>query len=467
MNSRKFVCLTVLGLLWLAFLAKQTRAQEKKDQAPSKTESAHKEDKQDADKDKEKEKAKDSSPAATGTSSHLQVVYPPTDIVAGEDCQSRISAFAVRATAKGLNLKGPVIVGGGLQDKDSPSSQMPAQAFQLLSKSGTDCGAYAEIKDGSLPKISDDLSESPIYIRLSDRWINAGSYTGTLWIAGKGDGESAAQAVALKVFVRPWYAWIWGVVAIVVGAFISWFSVIYVARQRQMAANQVLVARFVDLLNGLEGILKQVGAAGAPNPTRTLAHIQEIQNTRLRELLNDKELSVLAGVTVPPTGTISVVDEIEGLNRIVQNGFARLLDLWNAPAASHDQLAPLFTAMDALGASAQVLSALDQKIQNILSEAPGAVAHAFGQPLPDLPTEDVVIHRVVTTTYMLDVLSLLSVIVLGTYVLIWKNPGFGTAGNYVEAFLWGLGLKLTGDVTKLGPSDVRTAFGIKIPSASA
>jgi hypothetical protein len=60
----------------------------------------------------------------------------------------------------------------------------------------------------------------------------------------------------------------------------------------------------------------------------------------------------------------------------------------------------------------------------------------FGQPLPDLPTEEVVIHRVVTTTYMLNVLSLLSVIVLGTYVLIWKNPGFGSAGNYVEAFLW-------------------------------
>jgi hypothetical protein len=467
MNSRKIVCLTVLGVLWLAFLAKPICAQEKKDQHPIKAETTRKEAKQDVDKDKEKEKAKDNSSATTGTSSHLQVVYPPTDIVAGEDCQSRISAFAVRATAKGLNLRGPVIVGGGLQDKDSPSSQMPAQAFQLLTKSGTECGAYAEIKDGSLPKISDDLSESPIYIRLSDKWINAGNYTGTLWIAGKGDGESAAQAVALKVFVRPWYAWIWGVLAIVVGAFISWFSVVYVARQRQMAANQVLVARFVDLLNGLERILKQVGAAGAPNPTRTLAHIQEIRNTRLRELLNDKVLSVLAGVTVPPTGTITLVDEIEGVNRIVQNGFAKLLDVWNGTPANHDQLVPIFTAMDGLGASAQVLNALDQKIQNILSQAPGPLAHAFGQPLADLPTEDVVIHRVVATTYMLDVLSLLSVIVLGTYVLIWKNPGFGSAGNFVEAFLWGLGLKLTGDLSKLGPSDVRTAFGIKIPSATS
>jgi hypothetical protein len=86
------------------------------------------------------------------------------------------------------------------------------------------------------------------------------------------------------------------------------------------AANQVLIARFADLLNGLEGTLKQVAAPDAPNPTRTLGHIQEIRNTRLRQLLTDKELSVLAGVTVPPTGTINLVDEIEGMNRIVQNG---------------------------------------------------------------------------------------------------------------------------------------------------
>jgi hypothetical protein len=69
-----------------------------------------------------------------------------------------------------------------------------------------------------------------------------------------------------------------------------------------------------------------------------------------------------------------------------------------------------------------------------------------------------------TTTVVLGVLSLLAVVLLGIYALIWKNPGFGSAGNYIEALLWGLGLKLGGDVTKLGPSDGRTAFGSKVPS---
>jgi hypothetical protein len=119
--------------------------------------------------------------------------------------------------------------------------------------------------------------------------------------------------------------------------------------------------------------------------------------------------------------------------------------------------------MDSLGAAAQPLAGLDQKIQNILNTAPAP--KGMMQPsTAELPSEDSIIHQVKTTTVVLDVISFLTVVVLGTYVLIWKNPGFGSAGNYIEALLWGLGLKLGGDVTKLGPSDVRTAFGIKVPS---
>jgi hypothetical protein len=71
---------------------------------------------------------------------------------------------------------------------------------------------------------------------------------------------------------------------------------------------------------------------------------------------------------------------------------------------------------------------------------------------------------VVTTTYLLDLLSVATVVVAGLFVLIWKNPGFGTIGNYLEAFLWGLGLKIGSDLPKLGPNDIRTSFGIKTPA---
>jgi hypothetical protein len=398
-----------------------------------------------------------------GTSSHIQVLYPPTDIVASRDCQSRISPFSVRATANGADLKGPVIVGGGLQDKDSPSAQIPAQEFLLLKKGGPDCGGYSEITADS--SISDDLSHSPIYLRLKDDWLTAGNYTGTLWIAATAD--SGAQSVAVKVYVRPWSAWIWGILFIAMGAAASWYSVAYVVRQRQLAANEVLVSRLSSLLDGLVQTLDQTSSAGAPTPSATLAHIEQIRTVGLKQLLDDKELSVLAGVTVPATGTITVVDEIQSVSQIVQTGFSKLLSLWSTPPGnvSQDQLVAAFRSMDQLGGMPQSPTGLDQKIQAILTPVSGAVAHLIGQPAAALPSEGVVIERLVATTYLLDILSIATVVVLGAYILIWKNPGFGSIGNYIEAFLWGLGLKITGDVTKLAPNDVRTAYGIKIPSA--
>jgi len=181
--------------------------------------------------------------------------------------------------------------------------------------------------------------------------------------------------------------------------------------------------------------------------------------------MHDKELSVIAGMSVPPTDSPSVIDEVEGMNRIVQHGFEQLFQLWTASAGNRPNLAPLFQEMDNLGSTAQPLNTLDARIQTILAKSTVPTARALidGQ-FPSLPSEDSIVQRVVTTTYLLDLLSVATVVVAGMLVLIWKNPGFGTIGNYIEAFLWGLGLKIGSDLTKLGPGDVRTSFGIKTPA---
>lgn len=454
-------------------------ADKKQDQNPKKDQSKQKADEsKDQKKDEKKESNQGGGTAGSGdqkkdttgqnspNSSRLQVLYPASDIVIEDgNCESRVTPLAVRATAKDVKLQGPVIVGGGLQDKDS-STQMPAQMFQLLQKKGAAiCGKYSEITPDANTEITDDLSQAPVYIGVRNEWGDAGVYTGNLWIAAKGD--SAAQSVALKVTYRPWTSWLWGITALVIGAGISWYAVVYVVRQRQMAANLILIARLRDLLDSLTKTLQGINDAGAPSPQKTLQHIQQIRDKRLRELLDDKELSVLAGITVPPTGTVTVIDDTDGVNLIVQNGFERLYDLWKQSAPPSAALTAAFAAMDSLGAVAQPLAGLDQKIQNILNTAPAPAAKAMVAAPVQLPSEEAVIHQMKTGTVVLDVISFLTVVVLGIYVLIWKNPGFGSVGNYIEAFLWGLGLKLGGDVTKLGPSDVRTAFGIKVPSSTS
>jgi hypothetical protein len=256
-----------------------------------------------------------------------------------------------------------------------------------------------------------------------------------------------------------------GFLAIAAGAGLSWFAMFWVTRQRQLATNQVLIVRLQTVVANLTETLQGMTKFGVPLATRSLQHLDQISKDRLPELMHDKELSVIAGVTVPPSDSVSVVDEIDGMNRIVQHGFDELFRLWNTPGANQAALEPLFQEMDALGAIAQALNTLDAKIQAILAKSPTPTARVLvnGQ-LPTLPSEDSVVNRVVTTTYLLDLLSVATVVVAGLFVLIWKNPGFGTIGNYIEAFLWGLGLKIGSDLTKLGPGDIRTSFGIKTPA---
>jgi hypothetical protein len=483
MQLKKLIQAAALGIAWSCCLTGIGSAQGEENQGVVKTEDKKQDQKPDSAKDPTKDQTtglkkdgkrdqnqgggggrsnenKDKPGQNSPNTSLLQVLYPPTDIVIQDDnCESRITALAVRSTAKDQDLYGPVIVGGSLQDKDS-SAPMPAQMFQLLEKKGREvCDRYSEITADA--KITDDLTRSPVFIGVRKDWASAGVYTGSLWIAAKGD--SAAQSITFKVVYRPWTAWLWGIAAIVAGASVSWFAVVYVVRQRQMAPNRILIVRLRNFLDDLTRILEGVTNAGAPKPEKTLLHMQQIRDKGLLELLDDKELSVLAGVTVPPTGTVTVIDDIGGVNLIVQNGFARLLDLWNQYKPNPPgTLNTAFDSMDTLGAVAQPLTGLDQKIQSILAtvSAPKGGMKAFNE----LPSEDAIVHQVKTTSVMLDVISLLAVVLLGIYVLIWKNPGFGSSGNYIEALLWGFGLKLGGDVTKLGPSDVRTAFGIKVPS---
>jgi hypothetical protein len=385
-------------------------------------------------------------PAKPGTTSQIQIVYQPPDIYSDGDGDAR-TTFAIRALAE--KLKGPKIIAGSLRDEDS-SRQLPTEAFELV-------GADEKPPTGDIS--TTDLTR--ISIRVKSDWLNAGKYSGTLWIGAVGD--SGAQSIAFKVFVRPQSSWYIGLLAIAAGAVLSWFAIFWVSRQRQMAANQVLISRLQAVVDKLQQTLRDMAKAGAPAATQSLAHLVQLRSVGLPQLMNDKELSVIAGVTVPAAGSISVVDEVDGINRIVLHGFQTLFTEWTSTGANQTALLPLFQQMDTLGATPQPLNTLDTKIQAILVPIPAARLLVGGQ-LPQLPSEDSVVHRVVATTYVLDLLSIAVVIVVGVYVLLWKNPGFGTIGNYIESFVWGLGLKGGADLTKLGPGDIRTGFGIKTPT---
>ena len=137
-------------------------------------------------------------PKTAGTNSQIQIVYQPPDIVSDGSEKDVKTTFAIRALANGL--KGPRIVSGSLRDDDS-SQQLPAEAFDLVRDDGK--GADGEILTNDLTRLS---------IHLKDDWRRAGRYSGSLWIGAIGD--SGAQSVAFKVYIRPESVWFLGFVAI-------------------------------------------------------------------------------------------------------------------------------------------------------------------------------------------------------------------------------------------------------------
>ena len=390
----------------------------------------------------------------------MQVTIPPVDIVVeGKPSDTNYTVLTIHASDSKLCLNDLKLSGGELVDKSS-GYRLPSQSFMLQPmKAPVECNADA----AKITQVRENVALNP--------GLKPGIYSGNLWISTA--DNSASVSFPLNVSYRPWYGWVTGTIAIALGALVSFWSVYAYTRMRRKAENEVLVIRLAETLDSLKAMLNDNTKSGAPPCPKTLQHIQLLRDKGLSRLLDDAELSALAGITVPPTGGVTVVDEIESVRRVVQTGFSQLVQLWtNAAPPPPDPLVDAFAAMDLLGSTPQLVTQIDAQILTIVSAAtppPPTLTASFrgsgaapDSPQP-LPTERVVVHRVQAATHALDILSGLTVVALGVYILIWKNLGFGTPGDILVAFLWGLGLKFGGDMTKLTPNDVRTSFGVNIP----
>jgi hypothetical protein len=414
------------------------------------------------------EKSRSATPDQAAGVSHLQILHAPEDIVTAGDCWSRVASLTVRATQEGV--RSPHIVGGGLADADS-KHKLPDTAFELVQQvpGARTCEDEFAPATAQTPVPSTELTK--LYIRLRKEWVRPGSYGGDLLLAAQGD--TAAQTVSLKVFVRPCWSGLVGFVAILLGALLSWWATVWLARRRQLAANELLIARLDGLLERLRIRLEDMHQGGAPQAQRTPAHIAEIRRSKLQQLYDDKVLAVLAGIAVPEAGKVSVVEEVEGVTRVVQNGFVELFRLWGNYPTKQQALAPFFDQMDGLGEMVETKNTLEPRITAIINEATAAAASkgvallttAERFALPPFRQEAVLVQRLIRATHWLDFVSIALVVLVGMYVVIWKNPGFGNAGDFLVAFGWGLGLKFGTDTARLTPGEIRTTLGIKIPSA--
>lgn len=395
--------------------------------------------------------------------SNIQVLHAPDDIVTAGDCKSRNTSLAVRATQAGVT--GLRIVGGGLTDPDS-KHKLPASAFSLESQVDGEfnCQTVPFAATAAVP----NAEITRIYIFLERGWIRPGSYSGDLLLAAQGD--TMPQTVALKVYVRPRWAWWAGASALLLGTVLSWVATVWLVRHRHLTANELLVTRLGSLLDNLKKQLENLPQPSPPHRQQTIDHIDKIKEKKLKQLYDDKVLAVLGGIEAPSSPEPTVLDEIESVLRVVQDGFVKLSAMWQNNLTQEKVLSPFFSKLDDQGGSINSKAAIETNVKQIVDEAddklktlslaPRAITADYAPQ-----QEAAIVQRLVRSTYWLDLVSIALVVVVGVYVTIWKNPGFGTLGDVLIAFTWGLGLKLGTDTARLGPGEVRTTLGIKVPSA--
>jgi hypothetical protein len=402
--------------------------------------------------------------------SGLQVVRGPDDIATNGSCITRMTAIVVRATRD--DVKGVYIAGGSVSDADSKAS-LPSEAFELLRRREGQNACPSEYEpipaDSSIPK--DNIAT--LYLRLRDAWSQPGNFAGDLLIAPQ--GASGAETLRFKVFFRPLSSWFWGLIAILVGSLLSWVTTIWWPRKRQMAVNEVLIARLDGLLDQLGEKLKHIkDRVGLSVTDLTIDHIKSIRSDRLKELRDDTVLTVLTGSAPSAARKVGVIDEIEGVSRVVNAGFVTLFSTWETHRSQQVDWEGLFRRLDALGARPESRDLLEPEIKRVLDDTQGALVTAIqlakssaqvaALQLPEFEQEGAVVQRVIAATAWLDVASITAIVLAGGYALIWKNPGFGTWGDLFVAFFWGLGLKVGADTVRITGGDVRTAMGIKIPT---
>ena len=400
--------------------------------------------------------------------SGLQIVRGPDDIVTSGECATRTTAIIVRATK---NIKGVRIAGGALTDADSKAI-LPSGAFELLGRRAgqNTCENEYEPYPGNAVIPKDTLAT--LYLRLRKTWKQPGNFAGDLLLAP--EQSSGAESLRFKVSLRPRVAWLWGLLAILAGTVLSWFATIWWPRRRQMTVNKIFIARLDDLLVQLQTKLKQMSQGGVSWVNQTLDHIDLIRRKRLRQLLEDMILTLLTGNAPNQAGSVGVSEEIGGVTRVVSAGFAPLFDLWQRYPGQQTVLKDFFLKMDALGARVESKDTLEPDIKKIVDSAHAAIESALEaegrskdfkkSPIPEFIQKDAVVQGVIRTTAWLDAASIAAIVLAGAYTLIWKNSGFGNAGDLLVAFFWGLGLKIGADSARIAGGDVRTAMGIKIPS---
>lgn len=304
-----------------------------------------------------------------------------------------------------------------------------------------------------------------------------GTYSGSLTLAS--DEQPSGRTIAsFTVYVSSLSYKLVGVVCIALGVVVAWLLTTVV--RNELNARQLLLP-----ISVLKVTLEQLGKAiadakiAAPNTKGKIADL----------LLNGLSIETLRANGFPPeiplpwtplpNSSANVYQSyVQGISEwvtdltVITDGFRKALTYVLAGNAANEQaVVACIAQIDLLSGSICAPSPRDLQakinlqlstLQQTLAALPALAAHTIGGAQVLLPTPGQLQMSIDRLSFAAWAWILVVTILVGAYVLIFSanGSGFGTPGDFLICFFWGVGLPSGAALLQSTTGSVSTTFGV-------
>jgi hypothetical protein len=307
-----------------------------------------------------------------------------------------------------------------------------------------------------------------ITLHINDEFHDPGTYTGSIVIAA--DQRSETDSFPLTVESTTWCRRLWGAFFILVGTVVAWFANIY-AKNRNDRNRALIPASRVDnvldvLRTDVNSLAKEIGITLAETLRRIDGLREQLSPAQLASKgfipsrwsasagndHNTDYQSFLSGITTEATAMQSVI--------------AGARSLWGltSDVQQKAQLKEKFVEkLDGVASSVKTSSDAEQGLRQIAPQPVLATMLNAGQsrvaPIPS--TSELQFQYERLNAWLWLVWGVLTIL-LGYFVVVVTNGGFGSDIDYAKAFFWGISVQLAGQ--NLTPASVAKPLGLSLPN---
>ena len=350
-----------------------------------------------------------------------------------------------------------------------------AKAGLMLCKNPTG-GCQSEIN-------LEERSANRLWLRTKDQSYPVGRFEGSVTIAAseKPEGDTITLTVNSTRF---WWRQFWGVIVILAGVVIAWIVSTYgpsrVTRDQLLLPVALVREKFQRMQTTLTQTPPQIDSTNT-----------ETTSGKLTRLLGDLSESGLDSKGylpyTPPLPLPGMAPKLDEFKVFLQKmeGWAVALDeiirgmasAWDKvkryPSSKHPLINTTVHRLDEF-VTVENAPALD-KLKSDINKELTDLSTQLGTPSPSAAVSRGLLAKKEASTRMLRleislvnwamwlVVCLLTTLV-GSYVVVWSNLGFGLPTDYVFCLLWGFGIPIGGQqLLQLTPKNVVTTLGISGP----